>query len=54
MKAIALKINEYLPKCKTITMYASTSNIKNKSVEQLIELRSMGVNNFIYRSRIRR
>lgn len=44
LRAIALKINHYLPNCKIISMYASVSNVKNKTVEQLRELRSLGIN----------
>lgn len=37
-------INDYLPQVKTITMYASINNIKNKSVEDLKMLRALGFN----------
>lgn len=37
-------INEYLPNVKTITGYASIKNIKSKTLEQLIEMRSLGFN----------
>ena len=35
LKNIALKIKEYFPECKTITMYASIQNIKAKTDEEL-------------------
>lgn len=44
LKNIALKIKEYLPECKTITMYASIQNIKSKTDEELKELRDLGIN----------
>ena len=44
LKDIALKIKEYLPECKTITMYASIQNIKAKTDEELKELRALGIN----------
>lgn len=44
LKVIALKIKEYLPKCETISMYARISNIKTKTIQQLRELRSLGIN----------
>lgn len=44
LRGIAEKINQYLPNCKIISMYASISNVKNKSVEQLRELRALGIN----------
>lgn len=44
LKAIALKIKEYFPECKTITMYASIQNIKAKTDEELKELRGLGIN----------
>lgn len=43
LKEIILKIKEYLPKCETISMYARISNIKDKTPEQLKELRSLGM-----------
>jgi len=43
LKPIILKIKEYLPKCKSISMFARISNIKNKTIDQLKELRSLGV-----------
>ena len=44
LKAVAQKVREYLPRCSTIAMYASINNIKGKSVEQLRDLRGLGVN----------
>lgn len=44
LKAIATKIRDYFPECKTITMYASIQNIKAKRDEELIELRRLGIN----------
>jgi radical SAM superfamily enzyme YgiQ (UPF0313 family) len=46
LKEIALLIKQYLPLVQTITMYASISNIKNKTVEELKELRSLGIDDF--------
>lgn len=43
LKTILLKIKEYLPNCKSVSMNARISNIKNKTVEQLIELKKLGV-----------
>lgn len=43
LKAIAEKINQYLPDCATIAMYASVRNVMNKTVEQLADLRAHGV-----------
>ncbi|AIF52926.1 radical SAM protein [Pelosinus sp. UFO1] len=43
LKPIILKIKEYLPKCESISMFARISNIKNKTIDQLRELRSLGV-----------
>lgn len=37
-------INHYLPEIETITCYASIKNIKNKTVEDLKKLRSLGYN----------
>lgn len=45
LKAIALKIKEYLPKCKSISMAARISSMKNKTIDQLKELRSLGITN---------
>ena len=44
LKDIALKIKEYFPECKTITMYASIQNIKSKTDEELVELQKLGIN----------
>lgn len=44
LKSIAIKIKEYFPECKTITMYASIQNIKAKTDEELRELRALGIN----------
>jgi len=40
---LAMLIHDYLPKCE-IGMFARISDIKNKTVEQLKELRSLGFN----------
>ncbi len=48
LKHIAELVNEYLPNCKTITMYASISSVKNKSVEELKELRKLGINQLYF------
>lgn len=37
-------IHEYFPECSTITMYASVSNVKSKTDQELIRLRDLGVN----------
>ena len=44
LKAIAVKIHEYLPKVETIAMYASIKNIRGKSDEELKQLRALGIN----------
>ncbi len=44
LKAVALKVRDYLPQCATIALYANISNIKGKTVEQLRALRALGVN----------
>lgn len=44
LKKIAGLIKTYLPKCKTITMYASIRGIKGKTIEELKELKTMGIN----------
>jgi len=44
LKQIATTINEYLPNIQTITMYASIQNIFKKSVEELKELKDLGIN----------
>lgn len=43
LKNIALTIREYLPSCRIISSYAGITNIKNKTVEQLTDLRSLGI-----------
>jgi radical SAM superfamily enzyme YgiQ (UPF0313 family) len=43
LKPIILKIKEYLPKCESISMFSRISNIKNKTIDQLKELRNLGV-----------
>lgn len=48
LREIALLIRKYLPKCETITMYASIDSVKNKTVEQLKELRSLGINELYF------
>jgi radical SAM superfamily enzyme YgiQ (UPF0313 family) len=40
---IANLIKTYLPNCNSISMYARVSNIKNKSIEELRHLRSLGI-----------
>ena len=42
-KAICDVIHKYLPNVKSMTMAARITNIKNKTVEQLKELRKMGI-----------
>ncbi len=42
--AVCEKIHAYLPKVETIAMYASINNIRNKSDEELRQLRELGVN----------
>ncbi|MCC8108300.1 MAG: radical SAM protein [Planctomycetes bacterium] len=44
LRDIAVTIKKYLPQCHIISMYAGIMNIRNKSVEQLKELRSLGIN----------
>lgn len=44
LKEIAKKINEILPEVETIAMYASINNIKDKTDEELKELRSLKIN----------
>lgn len=39
-------INHYLPEIETITCYASIKNIKNKTVEELKQLRALKFNQF--------
>ena len=44
LKELSILILKYLPNIKTITMYASIINIVNKTVEELKELRELGIN----------
>lgn len=44
LERIATLIHQYLPNCQTITMYASVRNIKSKTDEQLLKLKSLGIN----------
>ena len=44
LKRIAEMIHLYLPRAKTIAMYASINNIKGKSDLELEDLRKMGIN----------
>ncbi len=44
LKPIAELIHKYLPKVETITMYASVSNLKGKTDEELKELRELKIN----------
>lgn len=48
LKEIALLIKKYLPKCKTISMYASISGIKTKTTQELEELKSLGINDLYF------
>lgn len=43
LEIIAL-IKKHAPECETVSMYASVSNIRNKSDEELIRLREAGIN----------
>lgn len=43
LRELALKIREYLPNCRIISAYAGIGNIRDKTVEQLRELRSLGM-----------
>ena len=47
LKAIIMKIKEYLPECNSISMFSRTSNLKNKTIDQLKELRSLGVTDLV-------
>jgi len=47
LKKIAVMINKYLPKCEVITTFTRVSDLKNKTVEQLKELKELGFS-FIY------
>ncbi len=44
LKTIAEKIKRYLPRCRTISMYASIRNIMAKSDAELEELKNLGIN----------
>lgn len=44
LKSIAELIHKHLPNCQTISMYASISNIENKTMEELKELKALGIN----------
>lgn len=43
LRELALKIRDYLPNCRIISAYAGIGNIKDKSVEELKDLRGLGV-----------
>lgn len=47
LKDIVVMINKYLPNCDVITTFARVSDIKNKTMEQLKELKNLGMS-FIY------
>lgn len=44
LKEIMLLIKKYLPYCETVTTYASVNSMKNKTVDELKELRRLGIN----------
>ena len=44
LKLRALTVRDYLIKCQNIAMFSSIQDIKNKSDEQLLKLRTMGIN----------
>lgn len=44
LKPIAKLIQKHLPHCKTISMYSSVKSIENKTMEELKELRALGIN----------
>ena len=44
LSAIAVRIHEYLTKVDTIAMYATINNIREKSDEELKQLRALGIN----------
>jgi radical SAM superfamily enzyme YgiQ (UPF0313 family) len=48
LKVIAELIHEYLPRVKTIGGYARVDNLKNKTVEELCELKEMGYKGFYF------
>ena len=41
---IAEAVHKYLPRVETIAMYASINNIRNKTDEELVKLRGLGIN----------
>ncbi len=43
LREILIYINEVFPECNRITMYASPKSIKNKRLEELIELNKLGL-----------
>jgi len=43
LKAIANKVNHYLPEVEKISMYASINNIMHKSDDELVELAKLGI-----------
>lgn len=43
LERIAELVHIYLPKCKTITMYAAVRNIESKTDEQLLRLKELGI-----------
>lgn len=44
LKSIARLIHKHLPSCETISMYSSIKSIENKSIEELKELKVLGIN----------
>ena len=48
LKKVAELIHEYLPNVKSIGGYARVDNVKNKTVEQLKELKELGYSNFYF------
>ena len=44
LSEIAEKIRRIFPECRTISMYASISNITAKSDRELVDLRNLGIN----------
>lgn len=44
LSVIAECIHRYLPKVKTISMYASINNIRGKTDAELVDLRKLGIN----------
>lgn len=43
LKSIALLIHKHLPKCETISMYSSIKSIENKTMQELKELKALGI-----------